>query len=177
RKALAGMGMPADLIDRFLAHRSYSPRHQYLIVTSLEAMERVADRRRLLDAALTVQTEGGAHLFQRLAEMTAAYHRTVRPLARISTDWGFPVGVLPGGQVVVLAPFDHVLWSELTSQFVARLPATAGRGQSARRSGDGAAAGAEVWVTGDVSARSRSELERRGYAIHPRSGERLPLAD
>lgn len=175
RKALVGMGMPADLIDRFLAHRSYSPRHQYLIVTSLEAMGGVADRRRLLVASLTVQTEGGAHLFQRLAEMMAAYHRTVRPLARISTDWGFPVGVLPGGQVVVLAPFDHVLWSELTSQFVARLPVPAGRGQAGR--GDGAAAGGEVWVTGDLSARSREEIERRGYAVHPRSGEQLPLAD
>ncbi|MGE0716430.1 MAG: hypothetical protein AB7P02_13395 [Alphaproteobacteria bacterium] len=173
RAALTAMAMPPDLIDRFLAHRSYSPRHQYLIVTALESMRGVADRRRLLEAALGVQTEGGAYLFQRLSDMMAAYHQAVRPISRITTEYGFPVGIVSGGGVVVLAPFDHVLWAELPAQFVSRLPVSGGRA----RSGAAATGSGEIWLTGDASERTRGELARRGYSLHPRSGQQLPLAD
>ena len=177
RASLTAMAMPKDVIDRFLAHRSYSPRHQYLIVSSLQVMDKVADRRRLLDAALLAQSEAEAHLFQQTAEMMAAYHQIVQPLGRISADWGFPVGVLPRGKVVVLAPVDYVLWSDPAVGFFARLPARAARAQVERRGGSPAAPHGEVWISGDASPRARDEIARLGYALHVRSGDRLPLAD
>ncbi|MGE0724493.1 MAG: hypothetical protein AB7O45_08965 [Alphaproteobacteria bacterium] len=176
RRTLTGIGISKDRVDRFLAHLSFSARHQFLIVTSLQLMEGVGGRERFLDAAMTARSEADAHLFQQTAEMMAGYHRTVRPLARISADWGFPVGLLPGGQVVVLAPVDHVFWTDRAADFFARLPSRPARTDQRGRRGAEAALG-EVWLTGDVSPRARQEIARRGYALHVRGGNRIAIAD
>ncbi len=175
RQQLTAIGIPKDLVDRFLENRSFSPRHQYIIVTSLELMAGVANRRAVLDAALTARSEREAHLFQQTAALMAGYHQSVAPIARISSEWGFPVAIQADARVTVLAPLDYVQWNATASSFLKRLPPPQ-TVKSARR-GTRAVPRGEIWLTGDASARTRQELERHGYDLHERSGRRIAIAD
>jgi hypothetical protein len=79
RRALKQSGVGKNLIDRFLDHPWYSPRHEIMIAASLLALEGAQGREQFLERALDAKSEESALMFQQMAEMMRGYHRSVGP--------------------------------------------------------------------------------------------------
>jgi hypothetical protein len=148
---LAAMGFDCDLAGRFLGHRHLSPRHKTVLVASLEAMEGVAGREILLDAALGTDREAAALFHERRAVLLAQYHDRAEALQKIELRHGFPVATTRQEGNLLLLPVDSICWSEET--------ATAMRGLA-----QGGTPGHFV-ITGRLTARARTETTALGYVV------------
>jgi hypothetical protein len=148
---LAAMGIDPDLSRRFLNHHYLSPRHKTVLVASLEAMEGVAGREVLLDAALGTDREAAALFHERRAVLLAQYHDRAEALQKIELRHGFPVATTcPEGNLLLL-PVDTVYWSEETATALRSLA-------------QGGTPGRFV-ITGRLTSRARKETTALGYVV------------
>lgn len=173
RRALALMGFPEPLIDRFLDHQLYSPRHRTIIVQALEALPEVAGRRRLVEAALGVTSETGALFYQQVAETLAAIQADSEAapgkLAELVEFGGLILAYGEGGSGVLPLPLDCARWTGPFAHLMKQL-ATAHP-----RVGDGTKI--QIWVTGRLSQRARDELAALGLEVVETVAEKIALAD
>src|SRR5262249_35815208 len=77
------MGSPAGLAGRFLDHRSFSPRHDTILVESLARLQDAHGRDKFLALALGADDEADANYFTNIAQILRGYHETVAPLSGI----------------------------------------------------------------------------------------------
>ena len=171
RDKMLTMGAEPQLIEAFLEHSKYSPTRKTFIVGALEQMEGAENRQALLDVALAAKTAADAYLWQRKAEMLAAYHVTVEPVARLMqvvTD----VGILSAsGKIVGIIPNDYVAWTnEVAERALGRSERmAAATGQVVDRSAR------ELWFARGVSDLARSNLEALDWNIVANAGDKLRL--
>lgn len=84
REKLQHIGADESLVEAFLRHPWYSPRHETILGHALAEMEGVKGRDRLIEAAMSATFEEEALFFQRLAEMMNGYHQHVAPLEEVT---------------------------------------------------------------------------------------------
>jgi hypothetical protein len=161
RNKLRAMGVPAEVVQALLDNQNYTPTDRARLVAALERLEGVADRAALVEWAAAAMRPEIAFLMARHAEMLAAYHTKVNPLARFVRQGGRAIPLNRNGEIVAALPLDYVVWSE-------RLEATA---REAARSGSGR----QFWVTGRFSPLARSRLETAGWTLHEQAGDPLRL--
>ena len=80
REILEKMAIDKTIIEKFLSHPWYSPRHETILVHALAEMDDVKNRGGFLHVALHAKREEEALFYQRLAEMMINYHHTVVPI-------------------------------------------------------------------------------------------------
>ncbi|MHC4128921.1 MAG: hypothetical protein ACYSWT_16700 [Planctomycetota bacterium] len=149
---LTAMGFDGDLVGRFLDHGHLSPRHKTVLVAGLEAMEGVAGREVLLEAALDTDREAAALFHERRAVLLAQYHDRAEALQEIELRYGFPVATTrQEGNLLLLLPVDIVYWSQETATALRSLA-------------PGGAPGHFV-VTGCLTARAREETTSLGFVV------------
>ena len=153
RIELAVMGVEAELADRFLGHRWFSPRHHTIIVGSLADLEAVEGRRAFFEASLTAATEQDALLYQRTAELLAAVHRRVEPIDRIAAGGRVVRAYLESGTRITPVEVDHLIWTRPVLELVELGAAV---DDAPRR---------EIWLSGTASPRAREEIQRRGFGL------------
>ena len=171
RDVMLAMGVEPQLAEAFLEHPKYSPTRKTFIVGALERMEGVENRGAFLDVALAAQTAADAYLWQRKAEMLAAYHVNIEPvssLIQVVTDVG---SLTQSGKIVAMVPSDYLAWTNVVAERVLGRSdrAAAATDQVTERSAR------ELWFARGVSDMARSNLETLDWNVVAEAGDRLRL--
>lgn len=153
---LQGMGIAPDLYHEFLSHRAFSPRHKTEIVAYLAFMSGVANRGALLRAALGAQDEVAALGYARMARMLAYYHENTERLKELVSGGTVLMASTPGGNMVMVLPFDYLWWSNETDRVFSSLVQFADKNAFKLR---------ELLLVGITSDAARRQLERRGFLL------------
>jgi hypothetical protein len=162
---LAKMGVSKSATAAFLDHPKFSPTNKTFIVAALDRMPGVAQRGIVIDDAVAARTESDAYQWQLQAEMLSAYHKTVAPIARITSIGARPAAVTKEGVLVLIVPADYFVWTQFLDEQVRRQAPTPVMPKGVVRK--------EVWFSGQVSPLARSVLEDRRWAVSDQTGRRL----
>jgi hypothetical protein len=115
------MQVPADLINQFLGHNSYSPRHQTTIVAALESLPKTQNRKEFFARAIKAKNEREAFIYQYGAEMLVEYNQNT---AKINEIVGFGRTVLAydnKSNIVAVIPYEHPYYTNSTANGISRL--------------------------------------------------------
>ena len=157
RDKLEIMRLDDSLIEAFLQHPWYSPRHETVLVQALFEMNIVKNRNTFFKVATSARFEEEALFFQRIAEMLLSYHQNVKP---------FEEFVAIDDRLLMGLTRDHTLIGMLPVEF---LPWRAGLAKSA----DAVATWAstqrikkvELWISGKPTPRAHRELLAKGMTV------------
>jgi hypothetical protein len=166
---LKSMGVQEELATKFLDHPFYSPRHQTIIVSCLEALSKAKRRDRFLTVALNALSEDEALFYQQAAELLRTYNEQVLPIAEIITLGRAPLGRTTERNLFFPVPIDHAIWMEHTEGLFDRLSRTSRKKKDTMP--------VDLWVTGTVSPRVRQELLNRGIVARENMAHEIRLAD
>jgi len=161
------MGVKKNLLEQFLNHPWYSPRHETVLVHALVEMTEVRHRGRFLEIAVNAQSEDEALFFQQLAEMMAHYHHSVITIDELLVlDQQIVVGYTTDHALVAMLPIPRLLWTARVAEASKAMgSAWDAMPQKIHR--------AELWLTGSITNQAQQKLEARGFMIHDRTLERL----
>ena len=116
---LRAIDVPQDQIDRFLRHHWYPLSMQAALAGSLKMLDGVDGRADVIPLALSVDSEGQARFVTQTLAMTARYHDTVKPLAKVVVS-GTVYGETEDGEIAAMAPVDYLSWNALAEKFAKR---------------------------------------------------------
>ncbi|KAA3606947.1 MAG: hypothetical protein D8M57_17175 [Candidatus Scalindua sp. AMX11] len=163
RQKLVQMAIENALIEEFLLHPAYSPRHETFIVQTLTEMEDVKNRDQFLKQAIFAESELDAFTFQRIAETLYYYHTNVKPIREIIPIRRIAAGYTDDQTLVVTLPADYVCWTERAALGLEAMTEFASAERPVKR--------IELWVTGRISARAKQEFEARGVVVRAHMGK------
>ncbi|MDJ0787480.1 MAG: hypothetical protein QNK05_11775 [Myxococcota bacterium] len=151
---LTALGVPLPQIDEFLRHTEYSLTLQVALSAALTRMDGVAGRREVVDLALGVASPDQARFVVASTALLARHHAESAPLTRIGAP-GPIAGWTRAGELVVLAPVDHLSWtqrlaSRLSDPEFAATPIYGSR---------------VLGITGTASDRARVAIQQRGWVL------------
>lgn len=169
RKALLQSGVPDQLVERFLDHYWYSPRHETVIAASLLAMEGATGQAQFIELALSANSEEAALFFQQTAEMMRGFHATVRPVKRIEIFFGVPLVHGLDRSVAALLPVDRIHWTARTAEVAAHIARHRANANGVRQM--------MLWTPGKLTDRARQGFAALGIGVRERSDALLPLLD
>ena len=156
KKLLIAMGVDPKTADQFLANPALSPTNQTAIVHALRVLDGVKNRAAFVKVATeTVADEGDAVFCSGTVQLLAALHSDGNRIAKITTLGGFPVAITEDGRLMVAVQWDTAFWSEGAAQFIERA-AAAKLGQTGPL---------VIAITGNATARTKAELEKRGVQL------------
>ena len=164
---LQGMGVPEDLIAKFLDHPAFTPRHDTLIVAALSNLQGVKGRDKYIELCLRAQDEIGANYFQNIAEIMVGYHTKVARLTEIVPLLGISAATASNGRTLVPVAWDFGVYEKAVAQ---RMDYAAQ--EFARR---GLPTQFDVWTTGRVSAKLKAEAARRGFTVVENIERTIPI--
>lgn len=157
RARLAETGASEELIDAYLASPHYTPTQLTFLTAALAEMEGVDGREGILRQALVADTEAEVGFFVKSTTMLAWYHLNQRPLREVRTEFAIPRGIARDGTVTLLMAADYVFWTETVAEAADNYVAL--RGDDPDRA-------LELWLIGDVSDRTATELRARNITVH-----------
>ncbi len=163
RERLAALGIETEAIDAFFTNYVMSPTQQTFLVAALGDLEGVADLSLALDQAAGVENADEARFLVQSAEMLAWLHENESPVARLLPGERVLVARTAAGSRAVMAPVDHLSWTEGIAALAARRTAEATGGAKRR----------DLYLLGTVSARCQQELEALGWKVHDRMRSRI----
>jgi hypothetical protein len=159
RELLEQIKVDEALIEKFLSHPWYSPRHETILVQALVEMEGAQNREGFIRMALRAKREEEALFFQRLAEMMVNYHHTVVPINKlIIVEDRLILGYTDDQALVATVPVFRLPWTRDVAQAAEAVLEEASSQGRVRR--------LEIWLTGELTPRARTELESRGFMVH-----------
>jgi hypothetical protein len=165
REKLRQMGIREPVIEEFLHHPAYSPRHETILVHALAEMQGVKNREQFIKQALYAEYEEEAFLYQRMAEMLHGYHTHVKPIKEIIPVRRLVVGYTSDQSIIATIPLDYLHWIERVDHGSAALVRLNLTGRPIKKT--------ELWVTGTLTPRAMQELNSRGIVVRERASEKL----
>jgi hypothetical protein len=165
---LTAMGVPDGLIQKFLDHPAFTPRHDTLIVDALTRLSGVKGRDRFIQLCLKAQDEVGANYFQNVAEIMVGYHTKVAKLKEIVPMLGIGAAVAANGHILVPLAWDYGVYEEAVAKrmdYATKEFKKRGLGNSF-----------DVWTTGRSSKRLKKEAAARGYQITENIEKTIPIS-
>ncbi len=168
REKLEAMNIDASLIEAFLNHPWYSPRHETVLIQALFEMDTVNNRKTFLEVAMSAEFEEEALFFQQMAEMLLTYHQNVRPLHEIvALEDRLLMGLTHDHTLVGMLPIDYLPWrAELASA-----AKTVTNWKSAAQQVENI----ELWIAGKLTPRAYHELLAKGVTVHEEAMAYLTL--
>lgn len=163
------MRVDRSVTQRFLNHNQLSPRHQTVIVASLEKLSGARGRDDFIQFTLRAHDEDSANFMQNMAEILAAYQLTVSPIKEIKTPL-IILALADNGTVLIPFPLDYGVCTMRAERVVKNT--LAGYKISGR-----SPASFELWVTGAVSPLARSQLEAQGIKVTEHVDRRIGMMD
>lgn len=165
REKLKAMGVSDDVADLYVKNGTLTPREQTLIVEALAGMTGTADRAAFIKHAVSTDNADMAYFRYRQAQMYAAYHRQIAPLARFITVGEVAVGQQQDGVIVFCAPLDRLFWTgnigafaKLFESELARIPGAKGK---------------ELWLGGTLSPSAGKALGAIGWTVKEGAEDKL----
>ena len=163
---LLAMGIPSTLAGQFLDQPSYSPTHQTIITSSLEALGAARGREAFLQSALTADDEESANFFQNMAQLMSGYHQKVSTIQTISAYGPMIFARTDSGVVLIPFPLDHGLWTQRAAE---RIPPVIAEFKAANRD----CKKFDAWVTGTVSKLAHDEMLKLGVQVTEKADRRI----
>ena len=168
REKLKAMGVDEDVAETFLDHPKWSPTAKTHLVGTLEQMNEVKGRQAMVTAATLVQSNDLVYFRQRQAEMMAAYHLKISPVARM-----IRLGEIAGlqkkdGTLVLVFPVDRVAWLK-------KVKATVMRTSREVAQNIPNLTGKELWLGGTATPVARQNLEAQGWVVKENVFQKLTL--
>jgi hypothetical protein len=154
REKLQQMGVEDSVIEEFLRHPDFSPRHETFIVHALAAMKGVRNRDQFIKQANLAVYEDDAFFFQRIAEMMSSYHNNVEPIAEIIPVRRAVVGYTAKQSIVATLPMDYVYWTERADKGIEALLKL--------ESLDRPVKSMKLFISGRLSPKTKLELMAKG---------------
>jgi len=143
RKAMQAMGTDPAVIERFEHNDALTPSVMTLIVTALESMKDVQDRRYVIEQASLLQSETEALFFAECVLMAQWFHDNEARLEQMLLETYIPVAMTVDGRVIAFSAADYAYWDKLNAsianEFTAHYKKYPGR--------------REVWVADKASPR------------------------
>jgi hypothetical protein len=158
---LKAMGIDPSTAEMFINDSVFSPREQTLLVLALDEMTGVADRERFVQQAALTNNADMAFFRQRQAEMYAGYHKAVAPLVRFVSVGQLAAARARNGALVFNVPVDYMVWTESLGRLVANTDTVANQLPGLTQK--------QLWVTGSLSPRARTEMQRMGWKVYENS--------
>ncbi len=157
RDKLEIMRLDDSLIEAFLQHPWYSPRHETVLVQALFEMNIVKNRNTFFKVATSARFEEEALFFQRIAEMLLSYHQNVKPLEEfVAIDDRLLMGVTRDHTLIGMLPVEFLPWrAELAES--AETVATWASAQQVKK--------VELWISGKPTPRAHRELLAKGITV------------
>ena len=156
---LKKLGANARLVDAFMSNTALSPRQRTEILEYTAFLDGVGNRLTLAAGAATAADEIEAERWTHAARALAHYHDSPPRLIRLVPSGHIPVGINEAGGIVVLLPFDVVLWDKDTARVFKGIDAFASREGLETR---------EILTGGVVTATARSNLSDMGFKVRER---------
>ncbi len=169
QRKLQAMGVDSGLIQRFLTHRVFTPRHQIVIVACLDKLSGARGREAFIQYSLSASDEDSANFFQNIAEILRGYHESVSPIQEIRAP-GVLVARAANGTALVPFPLDYAVWTVRAERAVKSTMASA-------KAGKRKPAKMELWVTGTVSPLFRQQAKAQGITVVDKVDRRIALMD
>lgn len=161
RYTLEQMAIPKSFVDQFLDHPYYSPRRKTIVVGLLSPMKDVAGRERILEAALTADSEEAALYYQQLTELISGFHFTNTPVKEIMLVEGFPVALTGKASAFIAVPTDRMYWTREAAQFLDRMLTDLIKNHRMTS--------ATLWTLGDLTPLTAQALAQRGIHAFQRA--------
>ncbi|MCZ6678104.1 MAG: hypothetical protein O7E52_12725 [Candidatus Poribacteria bacterium] len=164
REKLAKMGINETVAELFIDNTIFSPRQQTDLVFALEEMEGVGNREAFAKFAILTNSDDVATFRQRMAQMYAAYHKSVAPLDRfILLGKDLPIKNMNiartrSGIAVFLAPLDYLVWTENMARIFYAIDSAVGSQTGIK--------GKELWLAGNLSPTARQQIENAGWRVN-----------
>jgi len=152
RDKLEAMGIEEDMVDEFVNHPWYSPRHESIITAALEAMVGVENRGAFIRQTLFSQSEQQSVFIMRLAEATLGYHQNVSQIHEILRRNREIFVKSSNGAIICILPTDHLIWTLGASTIADQYPINP-------------SAPHELWLTGSVSDRAEKKFNSLGWQV------------
>ena len=131
-----------------------NPQYSLSVLTSLAAgvqrLQGVNGLASVVGFAAAAKTQDETRFMAAAVNMLARHHESVQQLSQVSAP-GPIIGRSAGGTLIVPAPVDYVAWTQRVAQLAQRE--------------DLRAPDRIAWISGQVSPRTRKELEKRGWKI------------
>ena len=167
REKLAKMGTPKDQIDAFYKARALTTSSRAAIVTILDKMEGVENRPEVARLASRLEGEDEALFYVASCAMLQGYHSNQKALEGILAGPVMPWGVRGDGTLVLALALDYLSWTEDIAAAAARIDGDVKKDSSLGK--------VEIWVSGSLSPRSRTELESLGWEVHVRAAGEMGI--
>jgi hypothetical protein len=156
RSLLIDMKINAEIVNKFLQHSYFSPRHLTRISHYLDSMNGVRNRSAFIEAASQIRNEVMALAFDESAMMLKYYHDKVAKLEKLFAGSEVLEAISKDGRIVYFVPIDLIYWSEQTEQLFDSLQVRA------KESGFGAW---ELVTAGSVTEEAGKELQQRKFTV------------
>ena len=166
REKLEKMEFDQALIDKFLSHNWYSPRHETFFVEALAEMKEVKGRGEFMEVALGATFEEDVLFFERLAEMMAAYHQNIKPLSEIVTIQNrLVMGYTTDHNLVAMLPVSRLPWRKEVAEATDIVTNWKSVEHPVRQ--------IELWISGKLTSQATRQLSARGIEIHEQAMDEI----
>jgi hypothetical protein len=167
RVTLAGYGLTAEEIKRFENTLLLSPTRQSVLEEEAKLLEGVAGRDELFRHAMSLTSDEEVQVFLQSTRLMAGLRAHAQlPVVKILAGLRLPTAQTSDGHIIVIGAFDAVYWTDDVAGYEAALHAAL----------PASATGLQLWVSGSISPRARSELTSRGWDVHENAEETLDHA-
>ncbi len=156
RDKLEAMDIDDSLVEAFLKHPWYSPRHETVLVQALSEMDAVNNRKTFFEVATSAEFEEDALFFQRMAEMLLSYHQNVKPLEQLVAIEDMLMGMTRDHTLVCMLPIGYLPWKAELAEAVE----TVTNWKSDRH-----VENVELWIAGKLTPRAYRELLAKGVTV------------
>jgi hypothetical protein len=165
RKKLSKIVFNETLIEKFLDHRYYSPRHETILVASLDGLTGARGRGRFVRMAMTAGSFTEAFFFQRVSQLMLEYHKNISPIQEIIVMDNLIYGLTKDKKLILPLLADHAVWtksaanraSAITKAVKQKVPADI----------------IEMWISGTLSFKAKLGLIELGWGVTDRAFSRF----
>ena len=166
---LEAMGISAELRDRFLSHKYYSPRNQTVITHLLETMKDAKGKEQVLEQAVKADSEIDAFTYQQIIEILAGYQRSVSPVVELTIYKGIPVGYAKNGSLVMGYPVDLGRWTPFSEHLFSDFGRISSDSEKIKKR--------ELWILGGLTPRARREFGKLGISVTEHADKKVGMMD
>jgi hypothetical protein len=161
---LIAAGGDEQTVELFLNNPHFSPALQTVIATAIESMKGVESREFLVKVGLQATDADMAQMITQMVVLIAGYNKNIAPLQKILPFERTACALNREGKIVLLLPMDHIIWSENVAAIAHALP---------QKLAMPATTEIEVWNLGDFSNKAQGELEKLGWKVEAKAGNKL----
>ena len=168
---LKEIGIPEDVVRRFVNQPHFTPRQYVVVALSLGQLGPAPARGReaFLEVASLADDEVEANFFTNTAQLLRGYQTTVAPIGQIRMNRRVAAATSANGRLVLALPIDYVMWTPALDRRSQELVA-------ANRTA-GFTGTTEAWVLGVATPLARQRLGERGITVVESVNRRIEVLD